>query len=102
MPNFNYENQVELLFSEVELFLDKAIDEDDIDLDYEKSGNLLTISFSNNTKIIINTQAPLKQIWLATKQQGFHFNFKDGDWLCERSNQSFETIFYAAFKQQLA
>lgn len=101
MSHFNYQTQVEALFAQVEQFLDHAIDEDDIDLDYEKAGNLLSISFPNHTKIILNTQQPLQQIWLATKAQGYHFNFNGETWICDRSHQPFEAIFKNAFQQQL-
>ena len=36
---------------------------------------MLSISFADNSKVIINRQAPLKQIWVATKSGGFHFDF---------------------------
>lgn len=100
MNEFNYQDQVDQLFTKTENFLDKAIEEDK-DIDYEKAGNLLTISFPNRTKIIMNTQAPLKQIWLATKAQGYHFDFKGTNWICDRTQQDFESLFKTAFEQQL-
>ncbi len=40
----------------------------DSDIDCEINGGVLTISFENGSKIIINRQEPLHQVWLATKQ----------------------------------
>ena len=55
--------------------IEDKLDEVDADLDYETAGGILTISFENNTKVILNRQTPLKQIWVATKSGGFHFNY---------------------------
>lgn len=44
----------------------------DSDIDCEINGGVLTISFENGSKIIINRQEPLHQVWLATKQGGYH------------------------------
>ena len=45
----------------------------DSDIDCEINGGVLTLSFENGSKIIINRQEPLHQVWLATKQGGYHF-----------------------------
>ena len=50
----------------------------DADIDYETNGGVMTLSFENGTKIVINRQEPLHQIWLATKTGGYHFNYRDG------------------------
>lgn len=55
--------------------IEDKLDELDTDLDYETAGGILTISFENDTKVILNRQTPLKQIWVATKSGGFHFNY---------------------------
>jgi CyaY protein len=55
--------------------IEEQLDEMETDLDYETAGGVFTVTFENNTKIIINRQAPLKQIWVATKSGGFHFDF---------------------------
>ena len=55
--------------------IEERLDQTDADLDYETTGGVLTISFANGSKIIINRQTPMKQIWIATKSGGFHFEF---------------------------
>lgn len=88
------------LFNQIESYLDDYADEHDIDLDYETNGNVITISFPNNSKIIINTQEPLFQVWLATRKQGYHFDFINNKWICNRSDQTFEDIFTQAVEEQ--
>ena len=53
----------------------------DSDIDCEINGGILTLSFENGSKIIINRQEPLHQVWLAAKQGGYHFDLKDGEWI---------------------
>lgn len=60
----------------------------DSDIDCEINGGVLTISFENGSKIIINRQEPLHQVWLATKQGGYHFDLKGDEWICDRSGEA--------------
>jgi len=55
--------------------IEEQLDALETDLDYETAGGIFSVTFENGTKIIINRQTPLKQIWVATKSGGFHFNF---------------------------
>ena len=63
--------------------------EGDSDIDCEINGGILTLSFENGSKIIINRQEPLHQVWLAARQGGYHFDLKDGEWVCDRSGVPF-------------
>lgn len=88
------------LFNQIELYLDDYADEHDIDLDYETNSNVITVSFPNYSKIIVNTQEPLFQVWLATRKQGYHFDFINDKWICNRTDQSFSYIFAQAVQEQ--
>lgn len=90
------------LYNQIELYLDKFADEQDIDIDYETNGNVITISFPNHSKIIVNTQEPLFQIWLATAKQGYHFDYVNQQWICNRTDQSFDKIFTESVQEQAA
>lgn len=61
----------------------------DSDIDCEINGGVLTLSFENGSKIIINRQEPLHQVWLATKSGGYHFNLQGETWICDRSGVEF-------------
>ena len=88
------------LFNKIELFLDHFAEEQDIDIDYEINGNVITITFPNFSKIIVNTQEPLFQVWLATEKQGYHFDYSENDWVCTRTKQSFDQIFSQSVTDQ--
>ncbi|OCG61338.1 MULTISPECIES: iron donor protein CyaY [unclassified Gilliamella] len=88
------------LFNKLELYLDDYADKHDIDLDYEANGNVITVSFPNGSKIIVNTQEPLFQVWLATRIQGYHFEYINDNWICNRTNQPFDQIFSESVREQ--
>lgn len=60
--------------------IETAIEASGADIDTERSGNVLTLEFDNGSKIIVNLQAPMHEIWVAAKAGGFHFRQKDGAW----------------------
>jgi CyaY protein len=53
--------------------LESAFDDVDADIDCELSQGILTITFENDTKIIVNRQTPNREIWVAAKSGGFRF-----------------------------
>jgi CyaY protein len=84
MNESEFNDIVDDVLVSIEDAVEDACDESGADIDYETSSSILTLSFTNGSQIIINRQAPLKQIWVACKQGGFHFDH-DSDsqqWLC--------------------
>ncbi len=76
--------------------IEDALDNSDADLDYETAGGILTITIeSNNSKIIINRQLPLSQLWVAAKSGGYHFEYDEASksWLNDNDQQElFEAL----------
>lgn len=72
----------------------------DTDIDCETNGNVMTLTFENGSKIIINRQESSQQIWLATKTNGYRFDYKDGIWACNRSGKAFFTLLSEAITGQ--
>ncbi len=58
--------------------IEEAIETSDADIDFENSGDILTLEFTNGSKIIVNKQAAANQIWVAARSGGFHYNFDVG------------------------
>jgi len=71
------------------LAVEEAIEDCGTDIDYEGVGGLLTLTFKNGTKIILNKQAPLHEIWVATKFNGHHFHFENNEWMDKRGGGEF-------------
>lgn len=72
--------------------LEEWIDTQAPELDYEMSANIMTVFLPNQQKLIINRQTPLKQLWLATTKQGYHLNFVQNQWRCDKSQQTLEEL----------
>lgn len=69
--------------------VDRWLDEDLIDIDSHRTGGLLELAFPDGSKIIINTQPPLHELWLAAKSGGFHFRLRDGQWADTKDGSDF-------------
>ncbi|WP_029684855.1 iron donor protein CyaY [Tatumella saanichensis] len=84
------------------LTVEERLDEHDgdADIDYETHGSVMTLSFANGSKIVINRQEPLHQVWLATKAGGYHFSEQDGHWICDRSGAEFWSLLADACSAQ--
>jgi CyaY protein len=73
--------------------IEEAIDESEADVDYEVTGNVMTLEFENRSQIIINRQEPMREIWLASKSGGFHFKLIDDKWTCSKTGMElFEMV----------
>ena len=73
----------------IELTVDRWLQGDVIDIDSHRTGGLLEMSFPNGSKLIVNTQPPLQELWLAARSGGFHFKHCAGDWLDTRDGRRF-------------
>ncbi len=71
----------EMTLDTIEAAMDRLNDEDVIDVECKRSGNVLEIEFiANGSKIIINSQAPMKEMWVAAKSGGFHYKYDGAAW----------------------
>lgn len=69
--------------------VEDIFDDSDLDLDLENSGGILTVRFENGTQLIFSRQAPLRQLWLAARSGGFHFDYDEESerWICDSSDE---------------
>ncbi|NRQ44446.1 iron donor protein CyaY [Rheinheimera sp. YQF-2] len=96
MNDLEYEELTDSVMLAVELAVENA----DADLDYESHGSLLSISFADGSKIILNKQPPLQQLWLATKFNGHHFELRGDKWIDNRSGVEFWQLLNDAAAKQ--
>lgn len=83
--------QAETTLQSIERAVENLADEHDIDS--ERSGNVLTLTCENGSKIIINSQEAMQEIWLAAKAGGFHFRFVGSAWCDSKSGETlFQTL----------
>ncbi|BAU77191.1 iron donor protein CyaY [Metapseudomonas furukawaii] len=69
--------------------VEDAFDDSDLDLDLENSGGVLTVRFENGSQVILSRQEPLRQLWVAARSGGFHFDYDadSGRWICDSSGE---------------
>lgn len=60
---------------EILLSIEEGLEQSDADLDWDLAGGILTIELENGSQVIINRQTPTRQIWVATRGGGFHFDY---------------------------
>lgn len=94
------DNEYHQKVDEILLTLEDALDDCEADIDSEAAGGILTLTFVNGSKIIVNKQPPLHQIWVATKFNGHHFNWQDGEWIDERTGAEFWSFMNDAATRQ--
>ncbi len=64
------------LLQSIEVALEAADDALDLDLDVERQGgNVINIRFRDRSVIVVNTQPPLDEIWVAAKSGGYHYRW---------------------------
>jgi CyaY protein len=64
------------LLQSIETVLEAADDALDLDLDIERQGgNVINIRFKDKSVIVVNTQPPLHEIWVAAKSGGYHYRW---------------------------
>ena len=73
------------VLNEIESRFERSAEAADIDIECSRSGNVLEIEFiDTDSKIIINTQAPMQEIWVAARSGGFHYRLTGQQWLNTR------------------
>ena len=77
--------QAEATLDAIEAALDQLNDDDMLDVECSRSGNVLEIEFiDNGSKVIVNSQAAMRELWVAARSGGFHYRHNDGKWLNTR------------------
>jgi CyaY protein len=94
------DSQYNQLTDELLLAAEEAIEDCGVDIDFESVSGLLTLTFLNKTKIIINKQAPLHEVWVATKFNGHHFGFENDQWFDKRGGGEFWQFLSKAVSKQ--
>lgn len=90
MTESEFLKQAETILSQIETALEQLADSSDLDVECTRSGNVLEIEFiDNGSKIIVNSQAAMQEMWLAAKSGGFHFRYDGSQWVNTRDGSEF-------------
>lgn len=89
LTDAEYQRETSALLARIEAAADRWLQDDVVDVDTHRTGGLLELAFPNGSKIIVNTQPPLHEVWLAAKAGGYHYRHVDGLWRDTRDGSEF-------------
>lgn len=89
MTDLEYQDRAEALLRAIELTCDRINDESDADIDNQRVGGMITLTFRNRSQIVINLQKPLHEVWLAARAGGFHYRHDGRVWMDTKGNGEF-------------
>ncbi len=100
LSDVEYHRLTGALLARIEATADRLLQDDVVDIDTQRTGGLLELSFPDGSKIVVNTQPPLHEVWLAARGGGFHFRHDGGRWLDTRDGAEFFSVLTRHASQQ--
>lgn len=70
----------------IEAAAESMAEESDLDIEVNRRGNVLELELEGG-KVIINSQAPMKEMWVAARSGGFHYRREGERWVDTRSGK---------------
>jgi CyaY protein len=85
MDESHYQHLADGVFRRLE---DGLKDADPDVVDCERAGDVVTLTFNGTRRCIVNTQRPVRQIWLAAGAKAWHFSYEEatGRWLDDKGH----------------
>jgi len=89
MTDPDYMNRAEAVLAAIEKGCDTINDTTDADIDNQRVGGMITISFPNGSQLIVNLQKPLQEVWLAARSGGYHYRHNGQAWVDTKTGREF-------------
>ena len=89
MTDLEYLDLAEALLARVEKCCDRINEDTEADVDNQRTGGMVTLTFANRSQIIINLQKPLHEVWMAARAGGFHYKHDGRAWMDTKGNGEF-------------
>ena len=89
MTDPEYMDRAEAVLAAIERGCDRINDATDADIDNQRVGGMITITFRNGSQLIINLQKPLQEIWLAARSGGYHYRHDGRAWVDTKTGEEF-------------
>ena len=99
LSDAEYRAKTSAVLARIESTIDRWLQDDVIDIDTLRTGGLLELSFPNGSKIVLNTQPPLHELWMAARRGGYHYHHVDGRWIDREGSEFFEALSACASQQ---
>ncbi len=89
MTDLEFMDRAESVLKSIESSCDHFNDQTDVDIDNQRVGGMITLTFENRSQIVVNLQKPLHEIWLAARSGGYHFKYEGGQWVDTKGQGEF-------------
>ena len=99
LSDAEYDRRARAVLAAVEAASDRFLQDEVIDIDTSRTGGLLELAFPNGSKVVLNTQPPLHELWLASGAGGFHFRTVGERWIDREGRELFEVLSECASAQ---
>jgi CyaY protein len=99
LSDADYHAKAHALLARIEAQVDAWLDEDVVDIDSHRTGGLLELSMPGGSKIVVNTQPPLQEIWLAARAGGYHFKWDGAQWVDREGHEFLARLSRCASEQ---
>ena len=92
LSDADYDSRARATLASVEATVDRLLQDDVIDIDASRTGGLLELRFPAGGTIVVNTQPPLHELWLAAPRGGYHFKAVGGRWIEREGGEFFAVL----------
>ena len=89
MTDLEFLDRAEALLRALEQQCDRINDDTEADIDNQRVGGMITLTFTNRSQIIVNLQKPLQEVWLAARSGGYHYRFDGQQWMDTKGQGEF-------------
>jgi CyaY protein len=60
--------------------IEAAVEATGADIEAARTGNVLTLELADGGKVVVNSQGPMQQMWVAARSGGFHYAREGQQW----------------------
>ena len=85
MTDSEFERMATETLACIEASVEAATESASLDIDLQmKPGGVLELGFEDGTKMIVNRQGAIREIWVAARSGGYHFRYDGHRWVDTR------------------
>jgi CyaY protein len=99
MSDQAFQHDAEAALDAIEAAVERAA-QGALDVDVERQGNVITMTFQDASKVIVNSHSAAREIWIAARAGGFHYRLQDGRWIDGRSGDELFAALSRVVSQQ--
>ena len=92
LTDTEYHAAADRVLAAIERQADAWLQEGVVDIDTVRAGGLLELVFQDGSKVVVNKQPPLHELWLAARSGGFHFHWSEGAWITNDGQELFARL----------